>query len=91
MLIGASCCGDSLRHGADCNHDGKMEQADVDLLNQAGSLLSIVDQTKQTEELLETSSEYNEYFNLIAQSVEVKNKESEQSMSIPTPLAASML
>lgn len=58
--------GEAVWMAADCNHDGKIEQADVDLLNQAGSLLSSVDQTKQTEELLETSSEYNEYFNLIA-------------------------
>ena len=41
-------------------------------------LLSSVDQTKPTEELLETSSEYNEYLNLIDQSVEVKSNEPKQ-------------
>lgn len=63
---------------ADCNHDGKIDQADVDLLNQAGLLLSSVDQTKPTEELLETSSDYNEYLSLIDQSVEVKDDKPEQ-------------
>ena len=44
-------------------------------------LLSSVDQTKPTEELLETSSEYNEYLNLIDQSVEVNDDEPEQESS----------
>ena len=70
--------GEAVGMAADCNHDGKIDQVDVDLLNQAGLLLSSVDQTKSTEELLETSSEYNEYLNLIDQSVEVKNDEPEQ-------------
>ena len=70
--------GEAVWMAADCNHDGKIDQADVDLLNQAGLLLSSVDQTKSTEELLETSSEYNEYINLIDQSVEVKSDEPEQ-------------
>ena len=69
--------GEAVWMAADCNHDGKIDQADVDLLNQAGLLLSSVDQTKSTEELLETSSEYNEYLNLIDQSVEVKSDEPE--------------
>ena len=67
--------GEAVWMAADCNHDGKIDQADVDLLNQAGLLLSSVDQTKPTEELLKTSSEYNEYLNLIDQSVEVKSNE----------------
>ena len=70
--------GEAVWMAADCNHDGKIDQADVDLLNQAGLLLSSVDQTKSTEELLETSSEYNEYLNLIDQSVGVKSDEPEQ-------------
>ena len=70
--------GEAVWMAADCNHDGKIDQADVDLLNQAGLLLSSVDQTKPTEELLKTSSEYNEYLNLIDQSVEVKSDKPEQ-------------
>ena len=72
--------GEAVWMAADCNHDGKVDQADVDLLNQAGVLLSNVDQTKPTEELLETSSEYNEYLNLIDQGVEDKEDETEQEV-----------
>ena len=60
--------GEAAYMAADCNHDGVIDQLDVDLLNQAGVLLSSVDQTKPTEELLETSAEYNEYLDLIDQS-----------------------
>ena len=73
--------GEAVWMAADCNHDGKIDQADVDLLNQAGLLLSSVDQTKPTEELLETSSEYNEYLDLIDQSFEVKEDKPEQESS----------
>ena len=59
--------GEAVWMAADCNHDGVIDQLDVDLLNQAGVLLSSVDQTKPTEELLETSAEYNEYIGLIDQ------------------------
>lgn len=57
---------------ADCNHDGVIDQLDVDLLNQAGTLLTNVDQSKPTEVLLETSSEYVEYLSLIDQSPEIE-------------------
>lgn len=56
---------------ADCNHDGAIDQLDVDLLNQAGTLLANVDQSKSTEVLLETSSDYVEYISLIDQSPEI--------------------
>jgi hypothetical protein len=56
---------------ADCNHDGVIDQLDVDLLNQAGTLLSNVDQSKPAEVLLETSAEYAEYISLIDQSPEL--------------------
>ena len=52
---------------ADCNHDGVIDQLDVDILQQAGVLLEEVDQTKSEEELLTTSSAYVEYLNLIDQ------------------------
>ncbi len=55
---------------ADCNHDGVIDSLDVDLLQQAGVLLADVDQSKSEEELLETSSAYVEYLNLIDQTVE---------------------
>lgn len=52
---------------ADCNHDGAVNSLDVDILREAGLLLGHVDQTKSTEELLQTSSEYCEYIELIEQ------------------------
>lgn len=56
---------------ADCNHDGVIDQADVALLNEAGTLLANIDQSKPTEVLLETSAEYVEYLDLIDQSPEL--------------------
>lgn len=77
---------------ADCNHDGVINQLDVDLLNQAGTLLANVDQSKSSEELLETSSAYVEYISLIDQSPETEsdvnenpengNEDSQESESI---------
>ena len=55
---------------ADCNHDGVINDSDVELLEQAGVLLASVDQSKSKEELLKTSSAYNEYLNLIDRSTE---------------------
>lgn len=52
---------------ADCNHDGMVDETDVALLNEAGILLSSVDQSKSPEVLLETSSAYIEYVTLIDQ------------------------
>ena len=40
--------GEAVWMAADCNHDGVIDQGDVDLLNRAGLLLSKVDQTKPT-------------------------------------------
>lgn len=51
---------------ADCNHDGVVNQEDVELLNYAGVLLSKVDQTK-TQEELNTDAAYNEYISFISQ------------------------
>lgn len=63
--------GDAAFIAADCNHDGVVDTTDVQLLNEAGILLSGIDQTKDSETLLETSSEYVEYVNLIDQNVVV--------------------
>ena len=78
--------GEAVWMAADCNHDGVINQADVDLLNQAGVLLANVDQTKSPEELLETSAEYNEYLNLIDQSVAVEEKKQETEIPDSSPL-----
>ena len=61
--------GDAAYMAADCNHDGVINQIDVDILNRAGVLLSDIDQTKSTDELLETSAAYAEYAKLVSQNV----------------------
>lgn len=63
---------DAVYMAADCNHDGVIDELDVTLLNKAGTLLANVDQSKPTEVLLETSSEYVEYIDLIDQSPEIE-------------------
>ena len=72
---------------ADCNHDGVIDQLDVELLNQAGTLLTSVDQSKSSEELLETSSAYVEYASLIDQSfeIDVENEAGDSGEDVGTP------
>ena len=64
---------------ADCNHDGEINQADVDILIQAGLLLAEVDQTKTTEEL-STDSVYLEYQSLIDQTPETPKEKTEENL-----------
>lgn len=59
---------DAVNMAADCNHDGVVNDLDVKLLEQAGIILSGVDQTKSVDELLQTDSAFVEYLNLIDQS-----------------------
>ena len=66
-LLSREQVGEAVYMAADCNHDGIIDEFDVDLLEQAGLLLASVDQSKSEEELLETSSSYVEYLNLIDQ------------------------
>ena len=51
---------------ADCNHDGEINASDVEILQNAGLLLSDVDQSKSQEEL-KTDSAYEEYSDLVNQ------------------------
>ena len=69
-MLSESDIGELAYRAADCNHDGVIDEADADLLNQAGALLAEVDQTKSAEVLLETSSAYVEYIELIDQTPE---------------------
>ena len=64
--------GEAVCMAADCNHDGVIDQLDVELLQQAGALLAEVDQTKSEEELITTSSAYVEYLNLIDQTIDTE-------------------
>lgn len=58
--------GEAVWIASDCNHDGVIDELDVSLLEQAGLLLTNVDQTKTAAEL-KTDSAFIEYTNLIAQ------------------------
>lgn len=78
-LLSREQVGEATYMAADCNHDGVINQLDVDLLQQAGLLLQNVDQSKSAEELLETSSAYEDYLNLIDQ-----NPTAEESVDEPT-------
>lgn len=70
-MLAKEDAGEAVYTAADCNHDGVIDEADVALLNEAGALLTNVDQSKPTEVLLETSAEYVEYLDLIDQSFEI--------------------
>ena len=52
---------------ADCNRDGVIDGADIEILQNAGLLLGDVDQSKSREEL-QSDSAYEEYSSLIEQS-----------------------
>ncbi|MBP9989571.1 MAG: dockerin type I repeat-containing protein, partial [Ruminococcus sp.] len=67
--------GEAVYMAADCNHDGVIDNLDVELLQQAGVLLASVGQNK-TQEELQTSSNYTEYLNLIDQNPVNEDKES---------------
>lgn len=71
---------------ADCNHDGVIDETDTALLNEAGTLLASVDQTKPIEVLLETSSEYVEYLALIDQSPMIQETETEAEYEVQEDL-----
>ena len=52
---------------ADCNHDGVINEADVDLLSSAGLLLNKIDQSSSPAEL-KSDTAYIEYISIINQS-----------------------
>lgn len=58
--------GEAKYTAADCNHDGEVNSSDVILLEQAGLLLSNVDQTASQDELIQSDS-YIDYLELIDQ------------------------
>ena len=72
--------GNAAYAAADCNHNMHVDYYDVECLKKAGILLSKVNQSISRKELLKTSAEYNEYLNLIDQSVAVEEKKQETEM-----------
>ncbi len=81
-MLGEESIGKVGYMAADCNHDGVVDEMDTALLNQAGLLLSSVNQTKSADVLLETSAAYAEYISLIEQTPEMAEIETE---STPEP------
>ena len=63
---------------ADCNHDGVIDESDVALLNDAGLILTSVEQSEP--ESFETSSVFSEYTGLIDQTPETVEPESEETV-----------
>ena len=78
--------GEAIWTAADCNHDGVIDESDVDLLTGAGLKLNDVDQSKTAAELA-TNSDYIEYVMLIDQSagmsVEPDGDNSQQGTTTP--------
>lgn len=68
--------GEAAYKAADCNHDGVIDAADCEILEQAGVLLADIDQTKSIDEL-ETSSVFIEYISLIDQNPFIEDESEE--------------
>lgn len=70
---------------ADCNHDGVIDDLDVQILQEAGIFTAEIDQSKSSEELLATSSVYNSYLALISQNSDAPVADETDDTSVPTP------
>ena len=68
-LLTQDSVSEAVYRAADCNHDGVIDSFDVAILEQAGLLLSNVDQSKSNEELA-TDEAFIEYLDLIDQTPE---------------------
>lgn len=95
-LMDESTVGEAAYKAADCNHDGVIDNLDTAILEDAGILLSKVDQSKSAEELMSTSSEFVEYINLIDQNPDITEKDdsdvvTETEFSLVTILVKSVL
>ncbi len=69
-LLDETDVGAAIWAAADCNHDGVIDEADVDLLSNAGLLLNDVDQSASQAELAANAA-YIEYIGLIDQSFDI--------------------
>lgn len=69
-LISVDNLGIAERTAADCNHDGIIDEADFELLVQAGILLDEVKQSAENGDI-STSSLYIDYCSVISQSAEI--------------------
>ena len=76
-LLSEENIGKAAYAASDCNHDGLTDEADAEILEQAGVLLAQIDQSAASDGLLESSSIYGEYINLIAQDTAAEETETE--------------
>ena len=75
MIIGGMLKPDAAtRLASDCNHDGVINSADLTLLEEAGILLSQVDQLEN----IQTSSVFAEYSEIISQDVPAEEPKSDE-------------
>ena len=71
MIIGGMLVpDDAVKMAADCNHDGVIDENDLLLLNQAGLLVSNIDQIEN----IQTLSVFDEYSSMISQNIEDKEE-----------------
>ena len=75
-LLTQDSVSEAVYRAADCNHDGVIDSFDVAILEQAGLLLSGVDQSKSNEELA-TDEAFIEYLDLIDQTPDEEDVEDE--------------
>lgn len=77
-LLTQDSVSEAVYRAADCNHDGVIDSFDVAILEQAGLLLSNVDQSKSNEELA-TDEAFIEYLDLIDQTPDEDVVEEEET------------
>lgn len=86
-LITQEDTGEFVYTAADCNHDGVIDMLDVTILQEAGVLLTDINQSRSGE--LEASSVYGEYLSLINQSPDSeKTSQTDNRTQKSTPLNA---
>lgn len=82
-LISVDNLGIAERTAADCNHDGKIDQADFELLVQAGILLDEVKQSAENGDI-STTSLYIDCCSVISQSAEIDTEADNNNISDTT-------
>ncbi len=86
-LLTREQAGEAKYMAADCNHDGSVDSSDVLVLEQAGLLLSQVDQSK--DDYMETDA-YEEYLDLIDQNPTVDETPVDEPAEPETPAQPSL-
>lgn len=67
-MLNKDSLGEVCYRAADCNHDGVADTLDIKMLREAGLLILSIDQSETTDVLMESSSVFAEYLDIIDQS-----------------------